>query len=90
MMHQGRILAYVAHHSMWVSAEAKLRPVLNELAYNLESFNPAFTAVLLKVRRADPGVRPQQESRATHVHGSVRVRTRQPVSSHSFGAEARN
>jgi len=25
--------------------------VLNELAYNLESFNPAFTAVLLKVRR---------------------------------------
>ena len=31
-------------------AGAKLRPVLNELAYNLESFNPAFTAVLLKVR----------------------------------------
>ena len=30
-------------------AEAKLRPVMNELAYNLESFNPAFTAVLLKV-----------------------------------------
>lgn len=23
--------------------------MLNELAYNLESFNPAFTAVLLKV-----------------------------------------
>ena len=31
-------------------AESKLRPVLNELAFNLESFNPAFTAVLLKVR----------------------------------------
>ena len=31
------------------NAEAKLRPVLTELAYNLESFNPAFTAVLLKV-----------------------------------------
>lgn len=29
--------------------EAKLRPVLRELAYNLESFNPLFTAVLLKV-----------------------------------------
>lgn len=31
------------------SAEERLRPVMNELAYNLESFNPAFTAVLLKV-----------------------------------------
>jgi len=30
--------------------EAKLRPVMDELAYNLESFNPAFTAVLLKVQ----------------------------------------
>ncbi|KAK9823224.1 hypothetical protein WJX72_001167 [[Myrmecia] bisecta] len=30
--------------------EAKLRPVMHELAYNLESFNPAFTAVLLKVQ----------------------------------------
>lgn len=30
--------------------EARLRPVMNELAYNLESFNPAFTAVLLKVQ----------------------------------------
>ena len=29
----------------------KLRPVMIELAYNLESFNPAFTAVLLKVRQ---------------------------------------
>ncbi|KAK9841397.1 hypothetical protein WJX74_005098 [Apatococcus lobatus] len=28
----------------------KLRPVMHELAYNLESFNPAFTAVLLKVQ----------------------------------------
>ena len=34
-------------------AESKLRPVMNELAYNLESFNPAFTAVLLKVCRQD-------------------------------------
>lgn len=34
-------------------AEAKLRPVMNELAYNLESFNPAFTAVLLKVGGRD-------------------------------------
>lgn len=32
------------------AAEAKLRPVMHELAYNLESFNPAFTAVLLKVQ----------------------------------------
>ena len=32
------------------TAEEKLRPVMNELAYNLESFNPAFTAVLLKVK----------------------------------------
>lgn len=31
-------------------AEEKLKPVMVELAYNLESFNPAFTAVLLKVR----------------------------------------
>mmetsp|Transcript_17101 Transcript_17101/g.47724 ORF Transcript_17101/g.47724 Transcript_17101/m.47724 type:complete len:333 (+) Transcript_17101:92-1090(+) len=30
--------------------KAKLRPVLRELAYNLESFNPLFTAVLLKVQ----------------------------------------
>jgi hypothetical protein len=30
--------------------EAKLRPVMAELAYNLESFNPAFTAVLLAVQ----------------------------------------
>ncbi|RMZ55354.1 hypothetical protein APUTEX25_002212 [Auxenochlorella protothecoides] len=29
---------------------AKLRPVMLELAFNLESFNPAFTAVLLKVQ----------------------------------------
>ena len=33
----------------WCDADAKLRSVLTELAYNLESFNPAFTAVLLKV-----------------------------------------
>ena len=32
-----------------VCAAEKLLPVMNELAYNLESFNPAFTAVLLKV-----------------------------------------
>eukprot|EP00887_Chlorella_sp_A99_P004680 scaffold4.g4680.t1 len=32
------------------SWEAKLRPVMHELAYNLESFNPAFTAVLLRVQ----------------------------------------
>ena len=31
-------------------AEPKLRKVMAELAYNLESFNPAFTAVLLKVQ----------------------------------------
>ena len=31
-------------------AEERLRLVMNELAYNLESFNPAFTAVLLKVK----------------------------------------
>ena len=31
-------------------AEPKLRAVMAELAYNLESFNPAFTAVLLKVQ----------------------------------------
>ena len=31
-------------------AEPKLRQVMTELAYNLESFNPAFTAVLLKVQ----------------------------------------
>lgn len=28
-----------------------MRPVMNELAYNLESFNPAFTAVLFAVQR---------------------------------------
>lgn len=32
------------------SWETKLAPVMNELAYNLESFNPAFTAVLLRVQ----------------------------------------
>jgi hypothetical protein len=32
-----------------VYAEHKLKPVMLELAFNLESFNPAFTAVLLKV-----------------------------------------
>ncbi|KAK9837328.1 hypothetical protein WJX81_006507 [Elliptochloris bilobata] len=30
--------------------EERLRPVMNELAYNLESFNPAFAAVLLQVQ----------------------------------------
>jgi hypothetical protein len=30
--------------------ETKLRPVMNELAFNLESFNPAFTAVLLRIQ----------------------------------------
>lgn len=30
--------------------ESKLRPVMSELAFNLESFNPAFTAVLLRVQ----------------------------------------
>ena len=28
--------------------DKKLKPVMIELAYNLESFNPVFTAVLLK------------------------------------------
>ena len=31
-------------------AEPKLAAVMGELAHNLESFNPAFTAVLLKVQ----------------------------------------
>jgi hypothetical protein len=30
------------------SAEAALRPVFNELCFNLESFNPAFAACLLQ------------------------------------------
>ena len=30
-------------------AEAVLKPVFNELCYNLESFNPAFTSCLLMV-----------------------------------------
>lgn len=30
-------------------AEAVLRPVFNELCFNLESFNPAFAACLLQV-----------------------------------------
>lgn len=37
----------VAHGGL--RAEGKLRAVMGELAYNLESFNPAFTAVLLQV-----------------------------------------
>jgi hypothetical protein len=32
------------------SWEMKLAPVMNELAYNLESFNPAFAAVVLRVQ----------------------------------------
>ena len=32
------------------SWEEKLAPVMNELAYNLESFNPAFAAVVLRVQ----------------------------------------
>jgi hypothetical protein len=32
------------------SWEDKLAPVMNELAYNLESFNPAFAAVVLRVQ----------------------------------------
>ena len=32
-------------------AASRLRPVMHELAYNLESFNPAFTAVLLRVQQ---------------------------------------
>ena len=34
-----------------LAAAQRVRPVMNELAYNLESFNPAFTAVLLKVQQ---------------------------------------
>ncbi len=30
--------------------ERRMRLVMNELAYNLESFNPAFTSVLLQAR----------------------------------------
>ena len=45
---------YLASHEILIvacdAAGEKLRPVMHELAYNLESFNPAFTAVLLKVR----------------------------------------
>ena len=33
-----------------VLAEAVLQPVFNELTFNLESFNPAFTSCLLMVR----------------------------------------
>ena len=40
---------YSKYSMLMTCAEAKLRPVLRELAYNLESFNPLFTAVLLKV-----------------------------------------
>lgn len=36
-------------------AEAALRPVFNELCFNLESFNPAFAACLLQVRVAGQG-----------------------------------
>lgn len=36
-----------------VLADKKLKPVMIELAYNLESFNPVFTAVLLKVSMLD-------------------------------------
>lgn len=32
-----------------VLAEAVLRPVFNELCFNLESFNPAFAACVLQV-----------------------------------------
>lgn len=34
-----------------MAAEAVLRPVFNELCFNLESFNPAFTHCLLMVRK---------------------------------------
>ena len=34
-----------------LAAEELLLPVMNEFAFNLESFNPAFTATLLKVKR---------------------------------------
>lgn len=32
-------------------SESALRPVFNELCFNLESFNPAFAACLLQVQR---------------------------------------
>jgi len=38
--------------SLCGDTEGRLRLVMNELAYNLESFNPAFTAVLLQARWA--------------------------------------
>jgi hypothetical protein len=37
------------------TAEAVLRPVFNELCFNLESFNPAFAACLLQVRGSSSG-----------------------------------
>lgn len=39
--------AFLQH--LAIPAEAILRPVFNELTYNLESFNPAFTSCLLMV-----------------------------------------
>jgi hypothetical protein len=41
-------LLFDCGHGMTVT-EAVLRPVFNELTYNLESFNPAFTSCLLMV-----------------------------------------
>ncbi len=48
-----------------VAAEAVLRPVFNELCFNLESFNPAFTHCLLMVRKGSRGWRRAAEGGVT-------------------------
>lgn len=53
--HIARFMLKLCHGQLSESALCctveKLRPVMIELAFNLESFNPAFTAVLLKVNQ---------------------------------------
>jgi hypothetical protein len=53
-----------------VPAEAALRPVFNELCFNLESFNPAFAACLLQVRRQDKAGQAWMPLPARHTMGS--------------------
>ncbi len=58
-------------------AEAVLRPLFNELSFNLESFNPAFTSCLLMVRGThhtlNPPGRPARAARNACAHAVVVV-----------------
>lgn len=59
----GIVVRWCACCASRLPAEAALRPVFNELCFNLESFNPAFAACLLQASVSLGGGKPTQQQR---------------------------